>query len=380
MPRSSTVERGAMPPRGTDPAHSRPAPARVVIAMIDGLALRHVNPIVTPTLHRLRAEATTIAPALSVLTSSPTPNITTFATGVDPTGHAVFAEKVMSDGGVVGATQSVRRLPSLFDACAMADRSAAWSGDVQLGRFLGAVPANGVSTDADAAQHAAAAFDCGVELIALQLVTPDVAGRMHHADSDEAKSAYHATDHIISALYNSCMPNWGRTIFIAVSSHDQIGTCGRSPVELRPLVDRLANASGTVPSIAVQGDAAVLHWDDTSRFAADFSPFDEVPGVEGRLRAAPGVHIIWAPRGQAFCLDGSPDTPPASIHGGPYTRAQVAIVSGGHPFAAAMQRSLGRRAVRASDWAPTIADALGVALPTATGVSLIEPAAMPRPA
>lgn len=380
MPRSSTIERGASSSRASHRVEHRGERVRVVVAVLDGYPLRHVDPIVSPTLHRLRAETTTVAPALSVLASASIPNVTTFTTGVDPTIHGVFADDEITDGPRVRVTATTQRSPTLFQACSVAGRRAVWCGDAELGRFLAAPTTDCGADDATATSIAMESLEGDSELVVLQLASPSAAGMLHDPDSDNARSMFHDTDSMVRGLLDSCASDWERTVFIVVSTHDQLSASAEAPVELRPLVDRLANMSGHAPSFALQGDAAVLRWDDTSLFTADATPFDGVPGVEGRLRAARGFHIIWAPRGRTFCLDGTPDVRTPSVHGGPYTRAQVAIVSGGHPLAATMRRSLARRAVRASDWAPTIADALGVPLPTATGVSLIDPISVGRSA
>jgi hypothetical protein len=50
-------------------------------------------------------------------------------------------------------------------------------------------------------------------------------------------------------------------------------------------------------------------------------------------------------------------------HGGERTRAQVAVVAGGHPGAAALARSLNQRgAIDATEWAPAMAQLLEVQL------------------
>ena len=58
-------------------------------------------------------------------------------------------------------------------------------------------------------------------------------------------------------------------------------------------------------------------------------------------------------------------------HGGPRTRAQVAVVTGGHPLATQVARAAASRTLSAIDWAPTIATLLELTLPHASGRSLV---------
>jgi hypothetical protein len=100
----------------------------------------------------------------------------------------------------------------------------------------------------------------------------------------------------------------------------------------------------------------------------------EVEGVEG---TAP-FHVpdptlecclAWSVPGRTFGfveLETEPGT-----HGSPRTRTQVAVVTGGHPAAAGLARAASAHPVSALDWAPTIASLLDLALPHATGRSLI---------
>jgi hypothetical protein len=48
------------------------------------------------------------------------------------------------------------------------------------------------------------------------------------------------------------------------------------------------------------------------------------------------------------------------------------VVTGGHDAVDVLARALDQRAVDATDWAPTIATLLDVALPTATGRALLR--------
>jgi hypothetical protein len=58
-------------------------------------------------------------------------------------------------------------------------------------------------------------------------------------------------------------------------------------------------------------------------------------------------------------------------HGGPRTRTQVAVVTGGHPLVPRLAATTAARRVTAADWAPTVAALLDLELPRATGHSLL---------
>ena len=96
-------------------------------------------------------------------------------------------------------------------------------------------------------------------------------------------------------------------------------------------------------------------------------------GVEGTAPfhlADPDLEacLAWCVPGRTFGFTELPTEP--GTHGGPRTRTQVAVVTGGHPLAARVAQAAASRPVSAADWAPTIATLLGLALPGATGRSL----------
>ena len=94
---------------------------------------------------------------------------------------------------------------------------------------------------------------------------------------------------------------------------------------------------------------------------------DDVEGVESSapFALADGTLEclgVWAePRRSEFGFTGTPTR--LGTHGGPRTRAQVAVVTGGHPVVESLARTVAATPVAAADWAPTIASLLGVDLP-----------------
>ena len=65
-------------------------------------------------------------------------------------------------------------------------------------------------------------------------------------------------------------------------------------------------------------------------------------------------------------------SPVKGVHGGMATRAQVAIVAGGHPAVGTLAASLAQRPPDAADWAVTLAELLELSLPQTTGRSLLR--------
>ena len=93
-------------------------------------------------------------------------------------------------------------------------------------------------------------------------------------------------------------------------------------------------------------------------------------GVAGSAVAAPGVRVVWAQRGRWFA-PADRDGALRGVHGGLDTQAQMAVVAGGHPAAAALAGVVRRSAVDATDWPVTLAALFGVTLAEATGRNLL---------
>ena len=165
-------------------------------------------------------------------------------------------------------------------------------------------------------------------------------------------------------------------MLIVVSDHDQLTVEHGQPVALQPAIDRIAEVIGEIPGVVVEGDAAVLTLPNRSAAQSDPSVFDDLPGIEGRLRLSRNDHLVWAPRGRVLSLGSSPAPQQRGVSGGPYARSQVAVIAGGHPTVPVLRDAVGRRAVRGADWAPTMSSLLDVPLTTATGFPLIEPGAL----
>jgi hypothetical protein len=88
-----------------------------------------------------------------------------------------------------------------------------------------------------------------------------------------------------------------------------------------------------------------------------------VPGLESSSLLEPGLRLVWTVPGRVFA---------GALLGthGPRCRAQVAVVTGGHPAVASLAASLRATRPRAADWPVTAACLLGIKLEHATGRSL----------
>ena len=155
-------------------------------------------------------------------------------------------------------------------------------------------------------------------------------------------------------------------MWIVVSDHDQETVVDREPVDLRPAFARRGVDLFALP----EGSATVVC--GTGRRSGAVAP--DVEGMEG---TAPfdladtelECRLAWSCPGRTFGFVEMATEP--GTHGGPRTRTQVAVVTGGHPAVRPLAASIGDHRVEAADWAPTVATLLGLDLPHATGRPLV---------
>jgi arylsulfatase A-like enzyme len=357
---------------------------KVVFTVLDALPARHVGEQHTPVLTALAHEAGQ-APgrARAVMTAATYPNHASFATGARPSEHGIGTNFVPHTGGLTPAWELGPAVPTLFDACRGAGRSSAAAvGDQCLVGVMGArradshwpldgeIPASarrdahGYIDDADTLEALLAAIDARPDLVVSQLNAPDTAAHVHGPDSDGALAVYRETDARLAVVRDHL--DWDDTVWLVVSDHDQETVVEREPIDLRP-----AFARRGVELFALPEGSATVVCGDGARDAAQWLP--EVEGVEGTapfhladttLEAC----LAWCVPGRTFGFAEMATEP--GTHGSPRTRAQVAVVTGGHPRAAEIARVAASRAVSAIDWAPTIATLLDLSLPHASGRSL----------
>jgi arylsulfatase A-like enzyme len=318
------------------------------------------------------------------MTSATYPNHATFVTGASPERHGLIANWVCQDGRPRPAHRVGPAVPTLFDACAGAGlRSAAVVGDHRLVGVMGARgasyhwPPDGrlpegsardrydYAADTEVVFHLANLSAGAWDFIVGHLNEPDTAGHIDGPDSSAAAAAYRETDAALGRIVMDLRPTWDDVVLIVLSDHDQLPVdLSCPPIELQAAADAAGSALTAIP----EGSAAVVWGEDRSRGAW----LSEVEGVDGHDEIQPGVRVVWAAPGRIFAL---PAGAHAGVikghHGGMATRDQVVAVAGGHPRAVALGHAVAGTIPLAEDWAPTVAELLGLELPEATGRSLL---------
>jgi hypothetical protein len=318
------------------------------------------------------------------MTAATYPNHATFATGAVPREHGIGTNFVPRVGGLTPAWELGPAVPTLFDACRAAGRSsAAVVGDQCLIGVMsaraadahwppdGEIPsearrdAHGYIDDADTLVELLAVLDTRPDLVISQLNAPDTAAHVHGPDSDAALAVYRETDARLTTVREHL--DWDDTVWIIVSDHDQETVVDREPIDLRPAFEQRGVELFALP----EGSATVV-CGAGAREAAQW--LLDVDGVEGTAPFPAHDHALetclaWCVPGRTFGFAELATEP--GTHGSPRTRAQVAVVTGGHPRAALVARAAASRRINATDWAPTIATLLELALPRATGRSLV---------
>jgi arylsulfatase A-like enzyme len=358
---------------------------KVVFTVLDALPARHVGDEHTPVLAALaRAGGGVVGRGRAVMTSATYPNHASFATGAAPREHGIVTNWVPQTGRVVPAWELGPRVPTLFDACRAAGRtSAGVFSDQCLVGVMGAIgadfhwppggtpppdarlDAHGYVVDEVTQVELLRTLDSAPDLVISQLNAPDTAAHVYGPDSDAARAAYLATDARLVEIREHLA--WDDTVWIIVSDHDQEPIDIREPIDLQHEFARRGLALFALP----EGNASVVCGDGAVA-ARRWLP--DVEGIEGtapfhladnRLECC----LVWAVPGRAFGFANEPTE--LGTHGGPRSRAQVAVVTGGHAAVPALGIALQSRPVGAADWAPTIAELLDLGLPGATGRSLL---------
>jgi arylsulfatase A-like enzyme len=359
---------------------------RVVFTVLDALPARHVSADHTPVLHDLaRNGAWSVDGARAVMTSATYPNHATFITGAAPSDHGVVTNWIPQVGRVVPAWKRGPSVATLFDVVRASGRgSAAVVGDQHLVGVMGAhaadehwppngnlpdgteLDAMGYADDRETIVEIVGALESGADFVVAHLNGPDTYAHLFGPDSDDALAGYRETDSFLGVMREHL--RWDDTVWIIVSDHDQETVDDREPVDLQAEIERRGLPLFALP----EGNASLLCGEGAQRASAWLG---DVEGIEG---AAPfpladgelECMLVWSAPGRAFGFGGTPTR--LGTHGGPRTRAQVAVVAGGHDAVSAMSRALDHRVVDAADWAPTIASLLDVQLATATGRALFD--------
>ena len=337
---------------------------RAVLLILDGLPHRHVTERITPNLVQL-AGSGGFAPTggRAVMTSATYPNHATLVTGTDPGQHGITANFVVRDGAIVAAESVGPRTPTLFD---LDVETAAVFGDQNLVGVTaarhatthwppdGVVPDDAVRTsdgyidDETTAEQVIAALGSDAQIVVAQLNNPDTAGHAFGPDTDEAADAYRATDRRLADIGSALRPRWAETLVAIVSDHDQVTVTDPACVDLWSPI----RARDLQLTVIPEGEAAVITGDDPT----DARWLDEVDGVAGNQEWYDGARLAWTDPGRAF---GWGEVTLRGIHGGPQSRTQVAVVTGGHPIAAGIASDITKTPPAATAWARWLAAAVG---------------------
>ena len=335
--------------------------ARVVFAVLDAFPNDLVSADRTPTLWALAEEGgRNVDGGLADLTAATYPNHLSFVSGRSGAEHGWFANRVWHDGGWAKTADVGPPVPTIFDACRAEGRSsAAVFGDQYLVGVCGAAgadahwPPNGALPEGtprnaggyaadEAVVTAAARMDLDTDFLFVQLDSVDAARHRFGATSYAAVDQCRATDAALGEILDQVRGRWSDTVVCVVSDHDQEDLSAHDPIDLREhLSDGLTHTN--------QGTAAVVVGDVTD------AELTTIPGIDGSLQVSADHHVVWGAPGRYFARQ---DWGLKGDHGSPRTRAQVAIVAGGHPAAASIVDLVERDRPTSAAWLAPLCEAM----------------------
>lgn len=286
------------------------------------------------------------------------PNHATFVTGVGPELHGISSNWLIGEDELLGSWDTGPAVPTLFDwGRERGISTEAVLGDHHLVGVMGAraadrhwprdgllapdLPLDGLGYPADTAvlPRLLEALERRSRLTVGYFGSIDTTSHLFGPGSEEAELAYRDLDRRLALLEASL--DWGNTVVIVVSDHDQETALDLPGIDVRAH----AQKAGVEVAVSDEGSAAV------AKGASEWRWLEGCQGVAGWAPAGAGQVVVWAEPGRFF---GSSDSPYLrGIHGGINTRDQLALVSGGHPAVA----TLGEVAVNgpeAADWATII--------------------------
>jgi Type I phosphodiesterase / nucleotide pyrophosphatase len=353
--------------------------ARVVFVVLDGMPDRHVHRDRTPTLWALANGSSRSTGfggrgrALSCMTSATYPNHATFVTGVDPVDHAIVANRLFGDSrGLLNSWDVGPTAPTVFDLFAHRSTEAVF-GDHKLIGAMGARgagrhwPFDGVRPDGIAYDDYGYADDCVTidvlleaverrpDVLIAQLNSPDTFGHIYGPDSPEALENHRRVDGYVGQLADAL--DWDNTVLVVVSDHDQELVNAMDPIDLRTEASLL----GYDVRVINEGSAAIVRG-----WPVDGPRLDAIDGVAASVvmpasvsmpvtmsvddvsNGVVGDELVWSEPGRWFGR--ASDHATVGVHGGQRTRAQIAIVAGGHPSAGSLARVVDGQQVHARDW------------------------------
>ncbi|HEX2420205.1 MAG TPA: alkaline phosphatase family protein [Acidimicrobiia bacterium] len=332
---------------------------RIFFLILDAFDPVRLTPRLTPNLWRwANADGAGTGTGLSVMASSTYPNHASFVTGVAPSRHGIWANHVIRNGEVAGAWDAGPLVPTVFDR--FGDEAVAVLGDHHLVGVMGARaaaahwPVDGVLAPEIALDPLAypadeavlpilvAALGTSARLVVGYFGSIDTYSHIYGPVSEEAEDAYRRMDHGLAQLESAI--DWNETVILVVSDHIQDTADERPGIDLRPAV-------GDETIVIDEGSAALMGP------VPNPGVLDNIEGVEGWMELGDGNLLAWCERGRYFGAVESPLL--KGVHGGPHTRTQLALVSGGHPARRGLTAMVNSGAVPAEMWAGAIANALG---------------------
>jgi Type I phosphodiesterase / nucleotide pyrophosphatase len=331
--------------------------------VIDGMPDRHVHHERTPHLWGLgrgdRTGAFGRGRGLACMTSATYPNHATFVTGVDPDVHGIVANRLFApEHGLLNSWVVGPTAPTIFDQFSNRYTEAVF-GDHHLIGAMGARaatrhwPLDGVRPDGVAYDDygytdddvtidvLCEAIERRPDVVVAQLNSPDTFGHVYGPDSPEALENHRRVDGLVGRLVSSL--DWNNSVLVVVSDHDQELVTRHPPIDLVAEGERL----GCELRLINEGSAAIVRgWPTDGPSVNDINGVHDSMAIEGATSV--GDVMVWSEPGRWFGRPSSHVT--VGVHGGQRTRAQLAIVAGGHPSAAALADAIDQRTVPAREW------------------------------
>jgi hypothetical protein len=362
---------------------------RLVLIVLDSVPPAALSPQQMPELWQIAA-AGGYAPAggLAGLPAMTYPSNATIVTGCGPARHGVRSNQAARPlvGVVPGwAGAATVQTDTLFRACRRAGlRSAAILGDQSLFAVIGAAEADlawppggalPVDTPVDPFGYAAddavwsrllaAAADPELDFVFGHINGPDTYGHLFGPADPTTLACYAAADRMLGEVAAALRADWGRSLLVVISDHGMEPLGAAPPIDLWGDPELRAALAGLLP----EGGCAWLRpaqGVSAERLAATAAA---IAGVAACEVAGPELVLAIAERGRPFSVD--IPVPICGFHGGPATAITLAVVGGGHAAVRQVAASIAARPPATSDWAPTAAAYLGLALPHADGLSLL---------
>jgi len=289
-----------------------------------------MTPEVTPTLTGWAADGL-VRPegGTSVMCSSTYPNFASIVTGKVPLDHGIMTNQVVVDGATLAASEVGPRSPTFLDGeCEVVVGDQHLIGVISAqtaGRHWppdGLVPDGteldlfGYVTDREVTTRVIEALDRRPDLIFAQLNSPDTFAHVCGPDSVEAIESYRELDASLAVI--GLAIRWDQDLVLVTSDHDQETIDPTKRIDLHTV----AREQGLDLTVVDEGTAAML----VGPSALQPTWVESVEGVESWVQVARDVAFVFSLPAWWFADPDLPDL--RGAHGGPRTRATVAVATG----------------------------------------------------